>query len=85
MAKKNPKLVLADKREWATSHFLGDGDPKEYPQAAQKVRMNSFEILTMHNTVEFQIGENLSPAKVQGLIDAGWAIDVKKYERKEPY
>jgi len=77
--RKTPKLVLADKREWAKNHFLGDSDPEQYPQAVQRVNDTSFEVLTIHNTVNYQIGQNLSPGEVQRLIDSGWAIDIKKY------
>jgi len=75
-----PKLVLADARKWAREFFLGDGDPKDYPQAAQKVKEHSFRVLTVHNTVEFEVEEYVSPEQVETLILAGWGIDIKPYK-----
>lgn len=82
MAAKSPKIVLADKREWARNHYLGDADPNQFPQMAQKAKDRSFEVLSIHNAIDYEIGENLSPMQVHSMINAGWAVDIRPYKDK---
>jgi hypothetical protein len=82
MGRKSPKIVIADKRKWAQDGFLGDADPKDYPQAAKKIKAHSFQVLSIHNAIDYEIGEHLSPKQVESLIHTGWTVDVKPFKEK---
>jgi len=75
--RRNPKLVVADKRSWARDFYLGDGDPKDYPQAQDQIDKKSFKILSVHNSVDFEVGQFVGPTQINDLLNVGWAVDVK--------